>query len=387
MTIRKLLVIALVVLIACPAVTFAKALSEDCAKPAEEVRLESQLKTKFSKLYNDYYDTYTYGGGYERARGYLRRALRETQYDTSHRAIREMERGVRDARRECLGTADRFVTILDIFTRASDRISRSSDKVLAMRGGLGFLTNSNPSLMARDILCLGLSMTAPAMSSYRSASDIFDVIIRDAREASRRDNKKEWIALMSFSMDIGNNFSHYQTKYALQSRTARAIADSRPGQGVYLRALSHICSMNLHNSSDHAQVLVQGLKRYSETVPFENHRAVTRFLVDCTREIYSSSSRVSMLRTVMSNLAGLDADKTPAAKVLLRAGLQVSECRALSSSDSYDVARLAVERALTFPMPDFTGRTLRDGLYESSRAFSSDRKARILRDYMRRAVR
>jgi hypothetical protein len=89
----------------------------------------------------------------------------------------------------------------------------------------------------------------------------------------------------------------------------------------------------------------------------------------------------------MSNLAGLDADKTPAAKVLLRAGLQVSACRALSSSDSYDVARLAVNRALTHNLPQYAARTLRDGLDEASRVYSTDRKARVLRDYMERALR
>lgn len=386
MTIRTLLVVALAVFLVSPVAGFA-ALTEDCEKPAEEVRLESEVTSKFSKLYNNYYDNNNYGGGYNTARRYLSRALNDSAYSSDSRTVRELERAVNDARRECQGTADRFVTILNIFSRASRNIGRTSDKATVMRNGVRFLTQSNPTVMARDILCLGLSMTSSALNRYSSATEVFDVIIPEAKEFSRRDNKKEWIALMSYAMDIGNNFSHYQTKFALQSRLARSIADSRPGQGVYLKALSLICAMNLHNSSDHATVLIQGLRRYSETVPFENHRAVTRYLVDATREIYSSSSKVSMLRTVMSNLAGLDADKTPAAKVLLRAGLQVSACRAISSSDSYDVARLAVNRALTHNLPQYAARTLRDGLREASRVYSTDRKARVIRDYMNMALR
>ena len=388
MNLRPLLVATLAVSFAIPGISLAKP-TEDCAKTKEIVRLESSQKNKFSKFHQvtSKASKSYYGGGYYTARRILERALADSQYVSNYRAVNDIEYAVRSARRECEDVADQFVRILDIYSRGYKNIYNTSDKVAIMRGGLSYLTRSNPTVMSRDILSLGISMTAPALNTYNSACEVFDRILQAAKRETNSEGKREWTSLIKFAVRASDNLYHFQTKYALQSRVARAIVDSRPNEAVYLKTLSLITSMNLHNYSDQVMIIEMGLKEYSSNVPFTNHREVTRYLVDAGRNIYSNSAKVSMFRMVMGNLVGLDADKTPAAKVVLRAGLQMSTCRELNNSQRFDVAKAAVNRALKNNMPSFAARTLRDGLSESSRIFDSYRRVRVIRNYMERALR
>jgi hypothetical protein len=358
--------------------------TEDCEKTAEELRLDSQLVTKFSNLHSK--ASSSYGGGYNEARYILERAIRDSQYGSAYTAAEDLERALRSAERECQGTADKFVRMLKVLSRAADGIFNANDKLAVLRGGINFLTQNNPTMMTRDILLLGLSMTAPSLSNYSVAAGILDVILAEARVEATNDNKKEWQSLLSFAVTASDGLYHFQSKYSLQSRVARALVDARPNEAVYLKAMALVAAMELNNAFDQANIIELGLKKYGETVPFENHREVARYLVGAGQLIYNSGAKVSMFRTVMSNLVGLDT-KTPAAKVVLRAGLQVSTCRALSASDAYSVAALAANHALKLSCPPFISDTLQRGLREARNTYNSDTQLRIMRDCLQRAIR
>jgi hypothetical protein len=358
--------------------------TEDCEKPAEEVRIESELQTKFSALHSK--ASKSYGGGFQQARYILERAVRDSQYGSAYNAAEDMERAIRAARRECVGTADKVVRMLDVMANASDDIYNSSDKVAVLRGGMNFLVQANPTMMTRDLLRLGISMTAPSMSSYSVAAEIFDVVIAEARREAVRDNKKEWESLLKFTVTASDSLYHFQSKYVLQSKVARAIVEARPGQAVYLKALALISSLELNSAFDQAEIIELGLREYSTSVPFENHREVTRYLVAAGDTIYNSTSKVRMFRSVMPNLVGLGTD-TPAGKVVLRAALSLSACKAINASEAYEVAEIGVNHALRLSVPPFIRQTLKDGLYEAGRVYDSHRRVRIIRDYIQRAVR
>jgi len=358
--------------------------TEDCEKPLEELRLETQLKSRFSSLHGK--ASMSYGRGYREAKYILERAVRDSNHTSDYNAADDLERAIRSAKNECEDVADKFVVMLDILSLSTRDMYNSGDKVAILRGGIIFLTQNSPTLMTRDILLLGLSMTAPSLSSYSVAANVFDVVINQAKKAAIKDNKKEWNSLLSFIDRATSDIYHFQSKYTVQSKVARAIVEARPNQAVYLKALALISAMDLNNSYDQVNILDTGLKEYSASVPFENHKEVTRFMISAGGEIYNSSDKVSMYRSVMANLVGLDT-KTPAAKVVLRAGMQMSRCNALSNMDSANVAEKAIRHALRLKLPPFVQRTLRDGLSEANRTYDSARKARILRDYMERALR
>ena len=358
--------------------------TEDCEKPAEEVRIETELKTKFSTLHGK--ASKAYGGGFNQARYILERAVRDSQYGSAYNAAEDMERALRSARRECVGTADKFVRMIDVLERASGNIYNSNDKLAVMRGGINYLVQSNPTMMTRDLLRLGLSMTAPSMSSYSVAAEIFDVVIAEASQEAVRDNQKEWAALLSFTVTASADLYHFQSKYTLQSKVARACVEARPGDAVYLKAMALISALDLNSSFDQAAIIELGLREYSNTVPFENHREVARYLINAGASVYNSTSKVRMFRSVMSNLVGLDT-KTPAGKVVLRASLSLSACKALNAMEAYQVAEIGVTHALKLNLPPFIRQTLQDGLREAQRVYDSSRKARIIRDYIQRAVR
>jgi len=365
--------------------TFA-APTDDCAKTVDEWET-LQVTSKFSKLYGQG-PSAPYGyGGFEEARHILTGALRHTEHMYNQwEKIETLDRAVRDARRVCEGSAERFAHMLGVFSSAYGDINNFADKYAAMRGGVEYLVNSQPSAMTKDLCTLGVAMTRPAMSNYFSATQIFDRIIAAAERAAQKE-EKQWGSLLAFARKASDNLNHFQSKYALQSRIARAIVDAMPNEAVFLKALADVAGMDLNNSWDQFQVIITGLRQYAQDVPADNHRQAVTFLIAAADDINDKAAAVRMYRGIMPNLVGLDF-QTPGARIILRAGIQMSGNSFLNGFDRYGVARKAVDHVLRLNVPPQVADQLRWGVREADNCYGDyGRKADILRDYMQRAVR
>ena len=360
--------------------------TEDCAKVAESDKLTTEVTSKFSKLHGGQTKA-PYGyGGYNEARRILEYALRHTEHGyNAWEKIETIERAVRDARRECETSARRFVRMLDVFSRSTKDIMQFEDKLAAMRGGLRYLTTSSPTMMTKDLLTMGVAMTRPAMSNYYSACQIMDVILREAaRDAGAEE--KQWKSLLAFGIKVGDNLHHFQSKYAIQSRIARAIVDAHQNEAVFLKALANVASMNLNNSWDQYNVIITGLKQYAKDVPAENHRDAVGYLIAAGEDVHDKSNAVRMYQSIMPKLVGLNF-KTPGYRIILRAGLDLSNSQFLSNFDRCTVATIACKRSLRTRIHPRAAEELRYGLREADHSYDMNRKLRVLRDYMNRAVR
>ena len=366
--------------------TVVAAPTEDCAKVAENDKLTTEITSKFSQLHGGQTKSPYGHGGYNEARRILEYALRSAENGyNSYESIQTVERAVRDARRECEGSARRFVRMLDVFARSYKDIMQFDDKLAAMRGGLRFLTTSSPTMMTKDLLTLGVAMTRPAMSNYYSACQIMDVILREAaRDAGNEE--KQWQSLLAFGIKVGDNLHHFQSKYAIQSRIARAIVDALQNEAVFLKALAEVASMNLNNSWDQFNVIITGLKQYAKDVPADNHRQAVGYLIAAGEDVNDKGAVVRMYQSIMPKLVGLNF-KTPGYRIILRAGLDLSNSQFLTNYDRCTVATIACKHSLRTRIHPRAEEELRYGLREADHSYDMHRKLRVLQDYMNRAVR
>ena len=241
--------------------------------------------------------------------------------------------------------------------------------------------------MTKDLLSLGMAMTRPSMSNYFSVCEIMDVILDEAEKEAAKE-EKQWKSLLAFARKASEDLYHFQSKYALQSRVAKVIVDSHANAAVFLTALAEVSRMNLSNSFDQYQIIVTGLKQYAQDVPADNHRQAVRYLIAAGEELYDKSSAVKMYQSIMDKLLGLNF-QTPAYRVVLRAGMDLSASQYLNDYDRLRLSRMACDFCLDeLRMPPRAKAALEYGLDEVASSFSANaQKVRVLERYMKDALR
>jgi len=360
----------------------------DAEKPADSP-LAWQTTTKFSTLHADlgaatvskWHDY----GSYDEAQRILSDALRysgslysdQSKYDHFMQACR-------DAKRYC-GRAQRYERMIDVLMRSADRAGSYRDSATALQGGCEFLVRGGGgSHVTQDILNLGLAETRGSMSSFENAYKIlFDVVTEAQRDAQHED--QQWYSVLNFTKTGADQTGSWRNGYRVLERICYTVATTPYGQTVFLRSLAAIANAGLDNAQDSYKVIVAGLRQYGRDVPSETHKALADFLVACADRIDSWQSANTLLVAAVDKMQGLDMHVS--AKVLLRAGRDLSNVNLSSDQHRYIVAVEALRRTSRMNVPEWVRRECERGVRHADAASSYREGLRIAQDAIEYALR